>query len=299
MKSNSLPARWCLKVRINAVNEWSCRLGESPVWDHRQDSLFWVDSLVPTVFRWDYATGKTSRWTLPGDTLGSLALRDQGGLLLAMDQGFYLFSPDNGTCELIAEPLAGRGELRLNDGKVDPFGCFISGSMHRDHLQPVDGPAYRVSPDLTVDEILDGFQCFNGPCFSADGRQLYVTGRRLDTIEVFDYSARQPPTNGRPLLENCNPGGATVDAEGYVWSAQWDDECLLRIAPDGSIDRRLEVPGQVVSSVMFGGPELDIIYVTTVGVPTYGASPCGDLAGCTLALTGSGYRGRPEPLFKG
>ena len=133
---------------------------------------------------------------------------------------------------------------------------------------------YRLSPELELSEILDGFVCFNGPCFSADGELLYVTGRDESAIEVFDYGAEQRPRNGRVLLEDCNPDGATVDAEGYVWSAQWDDASIIRIAPDGVIDKRIDFPGQVVSSVMFGGPKLDLIYVTTTAGEVHGVCPC-------------------------
>jgi sugar lactone lactonase YvrE len=101
------------------------------------------------------------------------------------------------------------------------------------------------------------------------------------------------------LLQDCNPDGATVDAEGFVWSAQWDDACLLRIAPDGSVDTRLEIPGQVVSSVMFGGADLNSIFVTTIGDSVHGATPVGDAPGRVLVIEGSGFRGRAEPRFKG
>ena len=158
---------------------------------------------------------------------------------------------------------------------------------------------YRLDANFEVSEILDGFQCFNGPCFSADGAHLYVTGRKDGVIEVFDYGRGQVPRNPRRLIGGCNPDGATVDAEGFVWSAQWDDACLLRIAADGSVDARLEIPGQVVSSVMFGGADLDRIYVTTLGRANYGAEPRDAQAGMTLAIDDSGYHGRPEPRFKG
>ena len=111
--------------------------------------------------------------------------------------------------------------------------------------------------------------------------------------------SQQRPRNGRVLLQGCNPDGATVDAVGFIWSAQWDDACLLRIAPDGSVDARLEIPGQVVTSVMFGGADLDSIFVTTIGDSVQGTTPGGDAPGRVLVIEGSGFRGRAEPRFKG
>ena len=152
---------------------------------------------------------------------------------------------------------------------------------------------------MELSEILHGFTCFNGPCFSADGGRLYVTGRDESAIEVFDYGCEQLPANGRVLRGDCNPDGASVDTEGFVWSAQWDDACIIRIAADGSVDARIDFPGQVVSSVMFGGPELDQIIVTTTSVEVHGVAPTAARAGRVLVVSDSGYRGRAEPMFKG
>jgi len=286
-------------VKITALSEHCCHLGEGPVWDPLEEALYWVDSLGPTLYRHDYESSSTHTWTLPGDSVGSLALRATGGLLLAMDQGLYLFDPGNGQLESVAEPLAGKAGLRLNDGKVDPFGYFVTGAMNIDFRQNVDCAMYRLSPDFKLSEILHGFSCFNGPCFSADGDQLYVTGRDESVIEVFDYGRDELPRNGRVLLGGCNPDGATVDEDGYLWSAQWDDACIIRVAPDGTIDRRIEFAGQVVSSLTFGGPNLDLIYVTTTGGEVHGAAPEASQSGRVLVVSDAGYRGRAEPLFGG
>ena len=269
------------------------------MWDSFNDVLYWVDSFGPTLFRHDHSNGKTHSWSLPGDCVGSLALRATGGLILALDQGLYLFDPASGEFDSIAQPLAEKGDLRLNDGKVDPFGYFVTGAMNIDFRQSVSGPMYRLSPAFEVSEILDGFTCFNGPCFSAAGDLLYVTGRDQSAIEVFDYGCNELPRNGRVLLANCNPDGATVDAEGYLWSAQWDDACIIRISPDGAIDKRIDFPGHIVSSLIFGGPKLDRIYVTTTGDDVHGVGPSSAQAGRVLVVSGAGYQGRAEPCFAG
>ena len=286
-------------MKISPVSEISCHLGEGPVWDPSSGFLYWVDSLAPAIYCYDYAGDKVRHWGLPGDSVGSLAPCESGGLLLAMDRGFYRFEPNSAEIELVAEPLAGSDGIRFNDGKVDPFGAFVAGGMNIDYQQHQPCPMYRIDKNYGVEKILDGFDCFNGPCFSGGGEYLYVTGRSDGLIEVFDYGQKQRPRNARPLIENCNPDGATVDAEGYIWSAQWDDECLLRLAPDGTVDCRLQIPGQIVSSLMFGGPDLEHIFVTTVGGPVHGAKPRTVDAGKLLVIEGSGFRGRPEPMFKG
>ena len=284
-------------MKIVALTDHTCRLGEGPVWDAVTGLLFWVDSLGPVLYCRDVAHASTRVWPLPGETIGSLAVREQGGLILAMDRGIYGFDCESGSIELLVEPLAGTEGLRLNDGKVDPFGYFVTGAMNIDYRETANCAMYRLSPDLQVTEILDGFTCFNGPCFSESGDRLYATGREEGVIEVFDYDRDQLPANGRVLLEDCNPDGATVDADGYLWSAQWDDACILRIDPAGRIDDRIDFPGQVVSSVMFGGPDLDLIYVTTTAAEVCGVRPSAVRPGRVLVVSESGYRGRPEPRF--
>jgi L-arabinonolactonase len=287
------------KLKISTLGEQRCHLGEGPLWDPVAAALYWVDSFGPRLYRNDFASGETRSWSLPGKTVGSIAVRAQGGLILAMDQGFYAFDPVSGQTESIAQPLAGRDGLRLNDGKVDPYGGFVAGAMNIDYTRSENCAMYRLSPELEVSVILDGFVCFNGPCFSAQGEYLYVTGREEGVIEIFDYGSAQIPRNGRVLIGNCNPDGATVDEDGFIWSAQWDDERVLRISPQGTIDTLLEFPGQIVSSVMFGGPQLDLLYITTIGDEVHGVAPSTDAPGRVLVVAGTGFRGRAEPAFSG
>ncbi|MFT5113273.1 MAG: L-arabinonolactonase [Parasphingorhabdus sp.] len=286
-------------MKISELESFRCHLGEGPVWHHQKDVLYWVDSLAPRIFRYSSENQSVENWELPGKYIGSLAPRHQGGLILALDQGFYFFDTESNQLELIDEPLAGRNHLRLNDGKVDRFGCFVAGALNIDYLQDDNCPMFHLSTDLQVTEILDGFSCFNGPCFNANGDTLYVTGRKSGVIEAFDYSDTGMPKNGRSLIANINPDGATVDIEGFIWSAQWDEGCLLRISPQGTIDYKLEIPGQIVSSVMFGGQDLRTIYVTTIGETVHGATPGGVHCGKLLIIEDTGFQGQPELEYRG
>ncbi|MDH3537210.1 MAG: SMP-30/gluconolactonase/LRE family protein, partial [Gammaproteobacteria bacterium] len=144
-------------MKISTLTEHRCRLGEGPVWDADRQALYWVDSLGPGLYRYDFVTAQSDSWTLPGSQIGSVAVRGQGGLILAMDQGLHGFDPDTGSIETIAQPLAGRDGLRFNDGKVDPFGSFVAGGMNIDDRKIENCPMFRLTPELEVIEILDGF----------------------------------------------------------------------------------------------------------------------------------------------
>lgn len=286
-------------MKISVASDHKCGLGEGPLWDTNTQSLYWVDSLGPTLYRLDYETQSTRVWNLSGKTVGSLAIREQGGLVLAMDHGFYFFSPDTSELQLIAEPLKSRPDVRFNDGKVDPFGSFVAGGMNMVRRNADDCPAFRLTKDLRVEEILGGFSTFNGPCFDETRACMYVTGRHDNSIEVLPYGVNSLPGPATPFFESRNSDGATIDEQGYLWTAQWSDQCIIRLTPDGTVDAKITVQDQVVSSVMFGGPDLDLIYVTTLGTEVPGTKPCSSTAGQTLVIEGTGYTGQVEPMFKG
>jgi L-arabinonolactonase len=286
-------------LKISVLSEHRCQLGEGPLWDPRAQCLYWIDSLGPTLYRYDDQLQQTRHWKLPGQSIGSLAVREQGGLILAMDQSIYRFDPNDGSVVHAVQLLDEQSGTRLNDGKVDRSGSFLTGSMNLDPEGTEDCLMYRVNSDFSVDTLLDGFQCFNGPCLSAEGHRLYFTGRREGLIECCDYHNETGLSNLSELYSDCNPDGATVDADGFIWSAQWADQSVIRISPDGKLDRRFEVPGYIVSSVAFGGANLDQLYLTTVAAEWNGDRSDAKDAGATLVITDSGYRGLAEPYFSG
>ncbi len=285
-------------MQITTLTDARCGLGEGPLWDAAAGCLYWLDSLAPAIYRYRLADNALKRWLLPGESVGSLAACDSGRLMLAMGQGFHHFDPADGSLVPVAVPLAGRNDVRFNDGKVDPFGNFIAGAMNLDGSMRPDCELFRLDSAGRTTRLLDGFFCCNGPCFSNDGGTLFVTGRVEGIIEAFDYDEHELPGGRRQFAQAPNPDGATVDDDGYLWSAQWDAQCLLRFAPNGSLDRRLDIPGQIVTSVMFGGPDLDLMFVTTLGIEAWRTRPGSPQAGATLVISNSGYRGRPEPVFR-
>ncbi len=120
-----------MAVTIERVGDITCKLGEGPLWDPVDGVLYFIDSHGPTIFHHDPASGAVERRDVPGTTIGSLALREAGGMVIAMDAGFYVFDFDTGNCRVINEPEAHLPNCRFNDGKVDRQGCFVAGSEHR------------------------------------------------------------------------------------------------------------------------------------------------------------------------
>jgi sugar lactone lactonase YvrE len=242
------------------------QLGEGPVWDAAAQCLWWVDILGEAVHRTDIATSSDRVFPV-GQMIGAAALRESGDLVLAVQEGFLGMDADRGDLELIAPVEKDDPVTRMNDGKVDPAGRFWAGTTAIDH-RPGAGTLYRLDPDRRVTPVLPDVTISNGLDWSLDGRTMYYIDtptRRVDRF-LFDastgaISAREPAVSIRQGAGD--PDGMTLDAEGFLWVALWGGWAVERYAPDGRLDRRVEVPAAQASSCAFGGPDLDLLLITT------------------------------------
>ena len=155
-------------------------------------------------------------------------------------------------------------------------------------------------------KIEDGIICSNGPCFSPDDKIFYFTDTWTGEVWAYDYDITTGEISNRRTfakVDTLNGGaadGATVDSEGYYWMALVYDGRICRFAPDGTLDREIEMPVKKVTSVQFGGPNLDVLYVTSMAKPPLPRFPSdGVQRGSLFAITGLGVTGVPEPRFGG
>ena len=292
-----------MAIEIRRVGETKDRLGEGPLWDPLEGVLYWVDSLGRVIHRYDPATGEVRHWGLPGE-IGSLALRAAGGAVLALDSGFHTFDFATGAATPIADPERDQPLTRFNDGKVDRQGRFLAGTMGRQIRDRPLGSLYRLDTDLSVERLEGDVIVSNGPCFSPDGRTFYFADSPRRAISAYDYDpATGAIANKRTLIDtvplDSAPDGATVDSEGYIWTALVGSGQIGRFAPDGRLDRLIEMPPTMPSSVMFGGAELDVLYVTSISDSGARKAENDPAAGGLFQIIGLGVKGLPEPRFAG
>jgi L-arabinonolactonase len=287
---------------VRLVVDCRNKLGEVPVWDVAEQALYWVDVEGRKLQRLDHTTGKVTDWNFP-ERIGSFALRRNGGLVCALESGFAFFDPSAGAIEWIARPEAMIRRNRFNDGKCDRAGRFWAGTMD-DQLREHTGSLYRLDPDLSVHRMDGAVGIANSLAWSPDDRVFYFADTLDGTIYAYDFDLASGAIANRRVFattrdQRGNPDGSTIDAEGYLWNAQWDGWRLVRYAPDGRIDRTVRLPVQKPTSCMFGGSDLSTLYVT---------SAIWDLAGEALAqqpwaggllAVEVGVRGLPEPRFAG
>ena len=291
-------------MRIDVLIDVKPLLGEGPLWDVERQRLWFVDALGRRVFRCTERGDEVRAWTVPS-RIGAMALRAGGGAIVALADGFHALDLDTGETAAIHDPEPGRPGNALNDGKVDPRGRFVCGSMDMGEARPT-GALWRLDPDLTVAKLDDGIICSNGPCWSPDGRTMYFADSFSGAISAYDYDVGTGAAANRrtfasvPRDRGGAPDGATVDEAGGVWSATVFDGRIRRYAPDGTVDRVVEMPVRKITSVAFGGADLDRLFVTSMAEPPLPKYPGdGPMRGATFVVDGLGVRGRPEPRFAG
>lgn len=304
-----------MSIKIECILECENHLGEGPVWDMEEGRLYWVDGTGPRVgkpamWRLNPKTGKVENWKLEKD-IGAFALRKDGGAVMALNDGFYFFDFETGQAELIAEIDAQQPRTRLNDGKCDRRGRFFAGGMDDKEELKICG-LWRLDPDLSVTKVEEGIICTNGPCWSPDNRTFYLADTFQQEFWAYDYDIETGNLSNKRVFATTNEDqgvadGSTVDEEGFMWNAQVIGGELIRYSPDGSVDRRIGMPVKNITSVMFGGDNLDVLYLTSMARVKHPAvhdlftaevKPQ-FLAGSLFTVTGLGVRGLPEPRFGG
>jgi sugar lactone lactonase YvrE len=292
-----------VSVRIACVAPAACLLGEGPVWDADSGCLYWVDIKAPALYRYRPAGGEVRRWSLP-EPVGAAALREGGGLLLALRTGFAFFDPQTGDLERLFDPEPQSPQNRLNDGKCDALGRFWVGSMHEAEQDPT-GHLYRLDPDLGLERFPMGFVVTNGPDWSGDGRTFYFNDSARRRIHAYDFDMERGRLGERRLFVEVPvgdgyPDGQCIDSEDHLWTAHWDGGRVTRYRPDGTVERVVRLPAPLVTSCCFGGDDLSVLYVTTARAGlTSAALEAAPLSGGLFAVTGLGVKGRPPARFGG
>ena len=288
--------------KITRIGEVRCMVGEGPVWDVAEQALYFVDLLGRRLWRHEPAAGSMDHWDMPG-MIGSMALREGGGALVALEDGFHTVDLSTGVTTPFARPAGMTDEVQFNDGKADPTGRFVAATQARSLQEPRPlGSLYSLSPDGAV-AVLDGpIHIPNGPCWSPDGGTFYFSDSGLRTVFAYDYDLAAGAVANRRVFADTSalggiPDGATIDSQGRYWVAICLAGKIACYRPDGAIERIIEVPVKMPGSVMFGGPDLDRLYVTSLNAGALG-QPASEDDGGLFVIDGLGATGRPEQRFK-
>jgi len=260
-------------MHIECVIDSRNIVGESPIWSVDQQALWWIDVPGRTVSRWHPESSKCHSWSLP-DIPGCMVLRKSGGILLALRSGIHFFDPGSGALKLVCNPEPNSPGNRFNEGGCDGRGRLWVGTMLNnfgdDGDIPIDRPTgsiYCVEPDLSWRAVDSGFWIPNTVAWNPDDSILYFGDSVTQQIYAYDFDLETGRAhNRRVFAHNADPGhldGSAMDRDGYLWNTHWGAAKIVRYAPDGRVDREIELPVPQPASCTFGGPNLDTLYVTT------------------------------------
>lgn len=274
-------------------------LGESPVWDERRQELLFVDILGGEVHVFRPAD-TTHRSFAVGRPVGAVALCDDGGLVLAASDAFYLADRDGARLVRFGEFSVGDERVRFNDAAVDPRGRLLAGTMHWGGSDPV-GALYRLHGDARVETVLTGITISNGLAFSADGETLYYIDTATNTVDAFSHDPASGRLSGRRVVAEVragSPDGMAIDDEGLLWVAVFDGGRVERIDPQsGKTVAVVRVPTRQVTSVAFGGSRRDQLFITTAHEDFDAAALAADPDAGDLFVADPGVSGPPGHRF--
>lgn len=288
-----------MNVHIEVIGQKRCRLGESPVWDSDAQALFWVDSMAPSIWRYDPATGEQSEIPAP-DKIGSIVLGTPGELIAGLADGIYRVDLATGRFSPIVKPAELTDSERLNDGKADRRGRFITGSLTHMGLEQHVGKLFRFTGGASYEVLpTDPIGISNSICFSPSGDTFYFADSLRGVVWAYEYDLQSGEVGRRRDLIATGslgsaPDGATVDAEGFVWIALVQAQKLVRVAPNGRVDRVIETPVEFPSCPAFGGKDLDVLYLTSISDSGARFVTAAEDAGRLIAVHGLGVRGVAE-----
>ena len=280
------------------------RLAEGPLWNAADGQLYWTDIDSHKLHRTQLSG--TDEVILDGYEVGGFGFQEGGGLVLALANQFALLEPGADAPTSVCGVAHAGPTMRLNDGACDPAGRFWAGSMARD-LGPDRSCLYCLVGDR-VREVLDGVSLSNGIDWSGDGRRMFYVDSLAGAIACFEFDVDTGSLGRRTRfaeIEDFNFNRATgklvvadglcVDAEDCVWVAVHGAGEVRRFSPRGEPLARVSVPVPGVTSCTFGGPNLDILFITTAEAAAAGE---GAKTGSVYALS-TGTRGREPSRFRG
>jgi L-arabinonolactonase len=305
-----MTANSVLAAQIEVFARQEDLVGEGPIWSVDEQALYWLDIGRKKLFRKAAADTQSRSWALP-DYPGCLAELHRGAIAVAVGEGIVRMHLQSGQVDMICASPPRSPRVRFNDGKVDPLGRLWVGTMQNNfdpagapiEVERFDGALYRFDSGGMVVTLEEGLGIPNTLAWSPDLAQFYFADSLRGEIYAYDFDAQPGELrNKRVFFAASAPGvpdGSAIDIDGCLWNARWDGGAVVRITPDGKLDRIVPLPVPRPTSCIFGGPALDTLYVTSA---RNGLDPSmlaeSPLSGSVLAVSGLA-QGLPVPAMTG
>ncbi|MSR82977.1 MAG: SMP-30/gluconolactonase/LRE family protein [Candidatus Latescibacteria bacterium] len=292
-----------MAVQLELLVDFRAKIGEGPLWDEQAQVLYWVDIMGNQLCIYDPVKKQNTPIDV-GQPVGTVVVRESGGLMLALQDGLASFDLKSHEVKILVDPEAHLPDNRFNDGKCDPAGRFWAGTMAFAATKGV-GSLYCMDTDLSVRKMLGEISISNGILWSQDHQTMYYIDSLKMDVRAYDFDLKTGDIANERVAcqipkEMGLPDGMAIDAEGMLWVAHYNGSRVCRWNPqDGQVLETIPLPVSRVTACAFGGPDLDQLYITSA---SQGMSPeewqkephAGGLFVCS-----PGVKGVPTFRFKG
>lgn len=296
-------------MKVECVVKESALIGEGPVWEESEQTLLFVDIAGQKIHRWNSTTNEIQS-VETGHMVGFAVPRRSGGYVAGVGRSIVAVDWSTQTMRSLAEVDQDKPNNRLNDGKVDPNGRLLAGTMGMEErpaeVQRQQGSLFSLTSDLTVTRHLSQVDISNGLDWSVDQRTFFYIDSLSLTVDAFDYDSPTGQLGNRRVVYRLQegeglPDGMTVDANGHLWVACYNGGRVINIDPATGVQlQTVSLPVMKTTSCCFGGPDYTDLYVTSASLGLNQSEQRQQpLAGATFKVTGLGVKGRPSNSFSG
>ena len=257
-----------LKNKVECVCDTKDQLGESPIWVEEKNSIFWVDIKRSIIHKLNIKNNIHTSWSFSDsiESIGCIAHIKNNKFVAGTKNGFKFIDLNTNELSHIANPEEDLKNNRFNDGKCDNQGRFYAGTMNDFNNAPT-GSFYILYNDLTYKKIDGSYEVTNGPAFSNDYKKIYFTDTRQGKIYSANLNSDGTIKEKKLFIsispKEGNPDGMTLDEEGYIWVAIFGGSCVNRYNKKGKLVDKIELPTSCITSCVFGGDNLDVLFITT------------------------------------
>ncbi|CAJ1087542.1 regucalcin [Xyrichtys novacula] len=296
-------------VKVESTVKAGALLGEGPVWEESDQTLLFVDIGGQKIHRWSPATNQIQ--SLETSDMVSFAVpRKSGGYVAGVGCSIVAVDWSTQAMTPLLELDSDKPNNQLNDGKVDPIGRLVAGTMGREvrpaELERKQGSLFSVDPDLKWTKHLSQVDISNGMDWSLDQRTFFYIDSLALSVDAFDYDITTGQLGNRRVIyrmekEEGLPDGMTLDAEGCLWVACYNGGRVINIDPATGVRlRTVSLPATKTTSCCFGGPDFSDLYVTSASLGLSQSEKESQVeAGNIFKVTGLGVKGRPTWFFSG
>ncbi|HSU30021.1 MAG TPA: SMP-30/gluconolactonase/LRE family protein [Bryobacteraceae bacterium] len=282
------------------------RCGEGAVWHPAEEAVYWTDINRFLIHRFNPSNGCVKSWFFD-EPVTAVVLTDRDDTLaVTLGSRVILWSPQSDARRDQGFHLPGWPAVRLNDARADPRGCLWAGSMRNNVNSDgssgdacgTDGILYRIDEEGAVTEWKRDVGISNTLAWSPDQSRFYFADTLDNKLWMYEYDKTTGSIeNERPFLTDFPrglPDGSAMDSEGFLWNCRYGGSCIVRVAPDGTVDRVIEMPVTNITTCTFGGKDYRTLYITTAAGC---AAPGHRLSGGLFALQ-TDVPGQPENRFR-